>query len=50
MKDELLLKDVKITLEELPLGWSGYIVDLINGLLAKDPSERLGFKGIKEIK
>lgn len=36
--------------EDLPLGWSKNLVDLINQLLSKSPIERLGFKGVQQIK
>jgi len=35
---------------DLPFGWSPYLADLINKLLKKTSSERLGHKGIHEIK
>lgn len=36
--------------EDLPLGWSKNLVNLINQLLSKSPIERLGFKGVQQIK
>jgi len=38
-------RDVHLTTSDLPSGWSPYLPDLINRLLAKNQNERLGFKG-----
>ncbi len=43
-------KDVQLSQDDLPIGWSPYLADLINKLLRKNPQHRLGFKGAKQIK
>ena len=43
-------RDIFLTSNDLPQGWSPHLADLINRLLAKNPSERLGSKGASEIK
>ena len=40
----------EIKINEIPKNWSNEIVDFINKLLKKNPENRLGYKGISEIK
>lgn len=43
-------RDIYLTPNDLPFGWSPHLADLINQLLRKNPSERLGYRGVSEIK
>lgn len=47
IKEELYKRDIKLNADDLPFCWSPFLIDLINRLLIKNPSERLGFKGVK---
>jgi serine/threonine protein kinase len=47
IRDEIMKKNVVLTEDDIPFGWSPSLCDLINGLLRKNPTERLGFKGAK---
>lgn len=38
VKEEIMKRDVKISTEDLPHGWSRSLIDLINRLLEKIPS------------
>ena len=46
----MVKRDIYLTEDDLPHGWSPYLPDLINRLLAKNPNERLGFNGVLELK
>ena len=50
IKDKMNKEQVKIKKEEIPKGWSPEIADFINKLLIKDPKNRLGYKGLSELK
>ena len=43
-------EQVQIKKTEIPKGWSSEFVDFINKLLIKNPENRLGYKGISELK
>lgn len=46
----MIRRDIWLTKDDLPAGWSPELADLINSLLEKNQSERLGHRGIQEIK
>jgi serine/threonine protein kinase len=50
IKDKMSKEQAKIKKEEIPKGWSPEIADFINKLLIKDPKNRLGYKGLSELK
>jgi serine/threonine protein kinase len=50
IREEILKRDVQLTPDDLPFGWSPLLADLINQLLKKNPLERLGHGGVQEIK
>ena len=43
-------KQIKINKEQIPQGWSTEAMDIINKLIIINPMERLGHRGINEIK
>lgn len=45
MKRQIALKDT-----DLPMGYSPSAADIINKLLKKNPIERIGYRGIDQIK
>ena len=47
IRDEIMRKDIELTQEDIPFGWPPSLCDLINKLLKKNPSERLGINGVK---
>jgi len=50
IKEKMSKTQAEIKINEMPKNWSNEIVDFINKLLKKNPENRLGFKGISEIK
>ena len=50
IKDKMSKDQVQIKKNEIPKGWSPEIIDFINKLIIKTPENRLGFKGISELK
>ena len=50
IKEQMLSKNVEITLNEIPNGWSEDAADFFNRLLQRKPEFRLGYKGIWELK
>ena len=50
IKDKISKEQVQIKKNEIPKGWSPEICDFINKLLIKTPENRLGYKGISELK
>ena len=50
IKEKMTKEQVQIKKEEIPKGWSPEIADFINKLLIKNPENRLGYKGISELK
>ena len=49
-KDNLSNKEIQIKKGEQPIGWSNDSVDIINKILKRKEGQRLGAKGIEEIK
>ena len=50
IKDKMSKQQVSIKNNEIPKGWSSQCADFINKLLIKTPENRLGYKGISELK
>ena len=50
IKDKMSKEQVQIKKNEIPKGYSTEFADFINKLLIKNPENRLGFKGISELK
>ena len=50
IKEQMLSKNVQISLGDLPNGWSEDAGDFFNKLLQRKPDLRLGYRGIKELK
>ena len=50
IRDEMLMKQIVIKNEEIEEGWTKESVDFINKLLVRKKENRLGFKGINEVK
>ena len=51
IKEVMFSREINISEKELPEGWSACYSDLVNRLLARKPSDRIGFKkGVTEIK
>jgi serine/threonine protein kinase len=50
IKEKMSKEQVQIKQNQIPKGWSHEIADFINKLLIKNPENRLGYKGISEIK
>ncbi len=50
IKDKMSKEQVSIKNNEIPKGWSVQCADFINKLLIKTPENRLGYKGISELK
>ena len=50
IKEQMLSKNVEITLSDIPNGWSEDAADFFNKLLQRKPELRLGYKGIWELK
>ena len=50
IKEKILAKQVMIKAHEIPKGWSQESADFINNLIKRNPSCRLGHKGINQLK
>ena len=50
IKEKMSKEQVQIKQNQIPKGWSHEIADFINKLLIKNPENRLGYKGISELK
>ena len=50
IKDNIMAKQVRINLNNIPRNWSQYSADFINKCIIRKPIKRLGFNGIKELK
>jgi len=50
IKEKMENEFVQIKENEIPIGWSADFADFINKLLEKNEENRLGFKGIQELK
>ena len=50
IRDQILAKQVKITMEDIPRGWSVEAADFANRLIQRKPARRLGVNGPSEIK
>ena len=42
----MVKRDICLTANDLPQGWSPHLADLINRLLVKNQSDRLGYNGV----
>jgi serum/glucocorticoid-regulated kinase 2 len=49
IREKMLAKQVQLD-EIPPYGWSRESVEFINKLIQRRPEERLGYKGIEEVK
>ena len=50
IKEQIMSRQAEIKLEELNESWSKESADFINKLLMRKPEQRLGFRGINELK
>ena len=50
IKDQMIMNQAEIKEENIPIGWSVEASNFFNRLLIREPENRLGFKGINEIK
>ena len=50
IKEKMSKGQVQIKKEQIPKGWSPQIADFVNKLLMINPENRLGYKGISQIK
>ena len=50
IKDNIMAKQVRINLNNIPKNWSQSSADFINRCIMRKPIKRLGFNGIKELK
>ena len=50
IKEQMLSRQASIKLCSIPDGWSEESADFINKLLMRKPEERLGFRGVQELK
>ena len=50
IRDEMLMKQICIKNEEIEEGWTKESIDFINKLLIRKKENRLGYKGINEVK
>ena len=50
IKEKMASEFVQIKKNEIPKGWSNEFVDFVNKLLDKNEENRLGYKGINELK
>ena len=50
IKDVVMSKQIKISLEKLPSGWTAEAADFVNKLIQRKPKARLGHNSIEEIK
>jgi serine/threonine protein kinase len=49
IREAMLARQVQVTCEELPAGWSAESADFVNQLIQRKPAARLGYAGIKEV-
>jgi serine/threonine protein kinase len=49
IREAMLAKQVKVSCEELPEGWSPEAADFVNQLIQRRPVTRLGYLGVKEV-
>lgn len=50
VKQDIISHQVKVTKEEIPIGWCLEAADFINGLIQRKVEKRLGNNGIEELK
>ena len=50
IKEQILAKQVEIKLDDITEGWSKESADFINKALIRKPENRIGYKGINELK
>ena len=50
IKEQILAKQVELKSEDITEGWSKESADCINKLLIRKPENRIGYKGINELK
>ena len=50
IKEKMSKEQIQLKNNEIPKGWSSEFVNFINKLLIKNPENRLGYKGISELK
>ena len=50
IRDAILAKQVQLKKDDIPQGWSLEAADLVNKLIQRKPTNRLGFNGPNEIK
>ena len=50
IKEKMSKEQIQLKNNEIPKGWSSEFIDFINKLLIKNPENRLGYKGISELK
>ena len=50
IKEQMIMHQVEIKEEDIPLGWSIEAANFFNKLLIREPQNRLGFYGINDIK
>ena len=50
IKDKMASEFIQIKNNEIPKGWSNEFVDFVNKLLDKNEENRLGYKGINDLK
>jgi serum/glucocorticoid-regulated kinase 2 len=50
IRENILAKQASVKPYEIPPGWSIEGMDFINKLLQRRPEQRLGFRGIQEVK
>ena len=50
IKEQILAKQAELKNEDIAEGWSKESADFINKLLIRKPENRIGYKGIKELK
>ena len=50
IKEQILAKQVELKAEDISEGWSKESADCINKLLIRKPENRIGYKGINELK
>ena len=50
IKEKIISKQIKLTKNDIPYGWSSEAAHFINGLLQRKPANRLGLRGALEVK
>ena len=50
IKEQMIMYQVEIKEEDIPIGWSIEAANFFNKLLIREPQNRLGFNGINDIK